>query len=620
MNFYRKKSINQSALEPRNIMKNQIQSWREPSKITKNRLSKALLLLILLGSSQMTLAEDYCDSRSKDTYWESIDYVRVDGKTTSVYPDVGNWEYYYSDVTLNRGESVPVTISPYLPISTYHEYYGIWLDSNGNGAFEDSERLFYSSGDGAVSGNITVPSNAQTGETRMRVIQSYWGLISVCGTYGNGQTVDLVVTIAAEGNNTPPVIASSTFYIPEQSGYVGQINASDADNDILTYSVSGNHFTIDNNGMLHLKIPADYETRASYKPTITVNDGQGGVTSKSVDIHILNINENDAGHEPREYISGVYNENAPRSFVGGDLFDLRIGDSITYTDGTSSNQHRLIMQNDGNLVLVNVSSGNPLWSSKTNTSHRIALDYTNGNYPFHQPCGSDDPEYSQHNEEMCAQGVSVHVDKSGLSVRNHDAGTIWQPDLGELFPLAEGANGNGPQQPVAPEGFYLRIGNTNDTDMWTSYDMSSSPDYEVQLINIQTGHIRWGSARGLKVPRKQVNALVGPGKHTDGYIDEKFAQRGTLNAKLYANSEYKDELCGPYCSSWSPGDEIKVTAKGYERWRWSGNYQGKGTKTKVDSDYSLCNDDHCNMMLEFVSPGYVPVSYTHLTLPTTPYV
>ena len=606
MNFYRKKSINQSALEPRDIMINQIQSWWEPSKITNNHLSKALLLPLLLGSSQMTLAEDYCDSKSRTTFHESIDYVRVDGKTTSVHPDVGNWEYYNSDVTLIKGESVPVSIAPYYRLTMYKEYYGIWLDSNRNGSFEDNERLFNNSGSSVVSGNITVPSNAQTGETRMRVVQDFDSGISVCGTYNFGQTIDLSITIAG-GNNTPPVIETREFVLPEQRGYVGQVNASDADGDTLSYSVSGSDFVIDNDGRLFFAIDSDYETRSLYFVTITVNDGQGGVTSKNIYVSLTNINEDDADHEPRVFVSGVYNENAPGAFVGSGIFDMRIGDKITYSDNNTG--YSLIMQDDGNLVLVNASDySNPLWSSKTDTSNRLAMDYTNGNNPFNQPCGSDDPEYSQHNEEMCAQGVSVHVDKSGLSVRNHDASTIWQPDLGDLFPLAEGVNGNGPQQPVAPEGFYLRIGNTNDTDMSNSYNMSNTPDYEVQLINIATGHIRWGSARGLKVPRKQVYALVGPGKHTDGYIDEKFAQRGTLNARLYPNSPNKDQLCGPYCISWSDRDEIKVTAKGYERWIWSGNYMGKGTKTKVDSDYSLCNDDHCNMMLEFVSPGYVQLT------------
>lgn len=114
-------------------------------------------------------------STSASTYITSFSTT---GAVTNVNNSSGFTTPGYADytslvVTESQGGSFDFSLSlagPTVGIA-------IWIDWNGNGTFETTERVYHSGTsyvDGPASGTITVPTAAPLGITRMRVMIDYW--------------------------------------------------------------------------------------------------------------------------------------------------------------------------------------------------------------------------------------------------------------------------------------------------------------------------------------------------------------------------------------------------------------------------------------------------------------
>lgn len=108
----------------------------------------------------------------------------------------------YSDftsetITVSRGGSYPVTITPQFLQGSRTEYYRVWIDLNKDGDFSDGGEQVFSGGpsSAAVSGTISVPVSAVTGTTRMRVSMDHAEPPPFCGTFLNGEVEDYTVNI-----------------------------------------------------------------------------------------------------------------------------------------------------------------------------------------------------------------------------------------------------------------------------------------------------------------------------------------------------------------------------------------------------------------------------------------
>lgn len=196
----------------KNNKKTLFDTWRQTKAITNKLFSMNCLMPILLICSPSTLAFEYsdpydpqyCSSNSNTTNWESIDDVIINGKTSDIFPDVSNWvQKAFPVISLPAGEASNITIIPKFSGSSYLEYYGVYIDINRNGTFEDDEKVFSTGpSSSTVNGSFTLPEQMVTGANRMRVIQDYHGPISQCGTYEYGQTVDFDINITAPSRKT----------------------------------------------------------------------------------------------------------------------------------------------------------------------------------------------------------------------------------------------------------------------------------------------------------------------------------------------------------------------------------------------------------------------------------
>ncbi|GAA4278745.1 hypothetical protein GCM10022259_34700 [Aquimarina mytili] len=150
-------------------------------------------------ASGTTLDADitYCTSQGNNINFEYIDLVSIGGFSNPSSATTG-----YSDYTDIGGPIVnyginTITLSVGFANSSYTEFFGVWIDYNKNGIFEDSEQVVSastSSGD-ALSYDFSVPTTAQEGNTRMRVSMKYNGAPGPCETFTYGEVEDYTVNI-----------------------------------------------------------------------------------------------------------------------------------------------------------------------------------------------------------------------------------------------------------------------------------------------------------------------------------------------------------------------------------------------------------------------------------------
>ena len=143
-----------------------------------------------------------------------------------------------------------------------------------------------------------------------------------------------------EGPSTTREVAENTT----AGRNIGQpVTATDADNDPLTYSLSGTHaasFGIDpSTGQLKTKDALDYEARASYLVTVTASDGVASSTDATITVTITVTDMNEPPAFGPHTVTRAVNENTVAGTSIGDAFtatDPDVGDTLTYSLDTAS--------------------------------------------------------------------------------------------------------------------------------------------------------------------------------------------------------------------------------------------------------------------------------------------
>ena len=102
-------------------------------------------------------------------------------------------------------------------------------------------------------------------------------------------TVTVTVTSV---NDAPTITSEATFSAAENQTDIGTVTATDIEDDILTYSISGSDISIDSSsGVMTFNSAPDYETTTSYSATVTVSDGTDSDT-QDITVNITNVVEN----------------------------------------------------------------------------------------------------------------------------------------------------------------------------------------------------------------------------------------------------------------------------------------------------------------------------------------
>ena len=169
------------------------------------------------------------------------------------------------------------------------------------------DTLTYTLG-GADAASFSINGTSGQLQTKAALDYEAKSSYSVTITVSDGEltdSIDVTINVTDVDENRAPSFAegtSTTRAVAENTGS-GQdigtmVSATDADNDTLTYSLSGadaDSFSIVNtSGQLQTKAALDYETKVSYTVIVSVSDGNGGSDSITVTITVTDVNENRA--------------------------------------------------------------------------------------------------------------------------------------------------------------------------------------------------------------------------------------------------------------------------------------------------------------------------------------
>jgi len=189
----------------------------------------------------------YCNSNGNSTDDEYISNVTLNGVSNN--SGVGTTSTGYSDFTgvsidLDIENTYSISISPFWTGGAFDEGYAVWIDFNQDGDFGDVGELVFSqapSQNNPVSGNITIPTDALFGSTRMRVSMKYNAIPTSCESFDYGEVEDYTVNIGFDG-----LLYTNDAWTPyAPNNTTGTENALVADGtSTLTTDVEINNFTI----------------------------------------------------------------------------------------------------------------------------------------------------------------------------------------------------------------------------------------------------------------------------------------------------------------------------------------------------------------------------------------
>jgi len=137
----------------------------------------------------------YGTSAGKYQYDEWISRVKIgsidNASGASGYTD-------FTDISSNfqLGYLNSVALEPGFSSHSYHEYWKIWIDFDGDGYFNDEEETIFSGHSYyPVYGFAGIPSDAKPGPTRMRVSMKYGSYPGPYETFTWGEVEDYTVYI-----------------------------------------------------------------------------------------------------------------------------------------------------------------------------------------------------------------------------------------------------------------------------------------------------------------------------------------------------------------------------------------------------------------------------------------
>ena len=125
------------------------------------------------------------------------------GISNTTGSDEGYADFPCISMIMTKGESYNITLTQGYASTPYNEYFRVWIDYNRDGDFSDNSELAYDAGEGLTTpatGSITIPENAQTGETRLRVAMKWVDATDLdapeeCMNFQFGEVEDYTVNI-----------------------------------------------------------------------------------------------------------------------------------------------------------------------------------------------------------------------------------------------------------------------------------------------------------------------------------------------------------------------------------------------------------------------------------------
>ncbi len=172
----------------------------------------------LTNFATIGLPTGYCDvgGNTADEFINRIQFGTINN-TSGDNDGYGN--FTNQSTTLRRGSTTRLSITPQWTGRVFDEYYSIWIDLNRDGDFNDAGEQLAANGTpidaSPVSANITIPTTASLGLTRMRIMMSGQPITGPCGTIRFGEIEDYAINITNATNAANTTTASKASVVAQ---------------------------------------------------------------------------------------------------------------------------------------------------------------------------------------------------------------------------------------------------------------------------------------------------------------------------------------------------------------------------------------------------------------------
>ena len=212
-----------------------------------------------ISKSNYINISDYCSTQGNIITDEWIGRVAIADIDNSTGADGGYGNYTNISTDLFLGETYEITLEPEFAADTFNEFWRVWIDYNRDGDFGDAGELAFDAGTATsapVSGDITIPTTVQQGQTRMRVSMKYnddTGAPNPCETFTWGEVEDYSVFLTTPDacNLSSNLTFSNTNYTyynvnwnasPDATAYNLRYRAAGQANWTDVFGLSGNSY------------------------------------------------------------------------------------------------------------------------------------------------------------------------------------------------------------------------------------------------------------------------------------------------------------------------------------------------------------------------------------------
>lgn len=142
---------------------------------------------------------NYCAANSNSTTDERIKRVQFGNIDNTTSGTAGYEDFSYLSTDVVKNTTYDITITPEWKGTQFNEGYGVFVDWNNDGDFEDADEIVFTKAPSKttpVVGSIKVPETyTYTGPVRMRVILKFNSIPSACGTINYGQIEDYTLNV-----------------------------------------------------------------------------------------------------------------------------------------------------------------------------------------------------------------------------------------------------------------------------------------------------------------------------------------------------------------------------------------------------------------------------------------
>jgi len=237
----------------------------------------------------------YCTAGSSqcDEYVSDVHAGTIHNTGTSC--GAGGYADYTAMTTeMEVGESYQITVSNGNAYTG--DQCGIWVDWNQDEDFEDAdETISVSGGAWDFQAELTVPTGALLGQTRMRIRITYTGSVDSCGTAPFGEVEDYSIEVVAAGtftiiheSATMGSFGQSSGWVFDSSSIIGSRFHLDQEVDVLTI---GGHLLEHTSGtvfgvIISLSGPTAFPTGSPFDPGEVIGSVVFTLPDASMDFRI----------------------------------------------------------------------------------------------------------------------------------------------------------------------------------------------------------------------------------------------------------------------------------------------------------------------------------------------